>query len=130
MSFSLMGTFLSHSTPVSCFHFIQPRFTRLFMSLCVPTFESNSDHKYLLLYSVYHPLVVFLHSFWICCHIIIVLARHGTYTLFLAGWRLKLEVSHRTRSTANSMAQGASLSISQASTSMMMMRSRGLIADP
>ena len=41
-----------------------------------------------------------------------------------------LEVSHRTRSSANSMAQGGSLSISQASTSMMMMRSRGLIADP
>ena len=41
-----------------------------------------------------------------------------------------LEVSHRTRSSANSMAQGGSLSISEASTSMMMMKSRGLIADP
>ena len=41
-----------------------------------------------------------------------------------------LEVSHRTRSSANSMAQGGSLSISEASTSIMMMKSRGLIADP
>ena len=35
-----------------------------------------------------------------------------------------------TRSSANSMAQGGSLSISEASTSMMMLKSRGLIADP
>ena len=40
-----------------------------------------------------------------------------------------LDVSHRTRSSANSMAQGGSVSISEASTSMMMMKSRGLIAD-
>ena len=33
LSFSLMGTFLSHSTPVSCFHFIQASLTRLLMSL-------------------------------------------------------------------------------------------------
>ena len=31
LSFSLMGTFLSHSTPVSCFHFIQASLTRLLM---------------------------------------------------------------------------------------------------
>ena len=41
-----------------------------------------------------------------------------------------IEVSHRTRSSANSMAQGGSLSISEASTSMMMMKIRELIADP
>ena len=35
----------------------------------------------LLLYSVYHPLVVFLHSFWNCCH------SHCTAcTLPLSGW--------------------------------------------
>ena len=97
----------------------------------------------LLLYSVYHPLVEFLHSFWDCCH------SHCTAcTLFLSGWlsvhvfrigfaiissslsTAALEVSHRTRSSANSMAQGGSLSISEASTSMMVMKSRGLIADP
>ena len=40
-----------------------------------------------------------------------------------------LDVSHMTRSSANSMAQGGSVSISEASTSMMMMKSGGLIAD-
>ena len=35
----------------------------------------------LLLYTVYHPLVVFIHNFWNCCHI------HCTAcTLFLSGW--------------------------------------------
>ena len=29
LSFSLMGTFLLHSTPVSCFHFIQASFTTM-----------------------------------------------------------------------------------------------------
>ena len=37
--FSLIGTFLSHSTPVSCFHFIQASLTRLLMSLSAPPFE-------------------------------------------------------------------------------------------
>ena len=41
-----------------------------------------------------------------------------------------LDVSHRTMSSANSMAHGGSVSISEASTSVMMMKSRGLIADP
>ena len=41
LSFSLMGTFLSHSTPASCFHFIQASFTRLLMFLSAPPFESN-----------------------------------------------------------------------------------------
>ena len=79
---------MSHSTPVSCFHFIQASLTRLLMSLSAPTFESNIDPKYLnvLLYSVYHPLVVFLHSFWDCCH------SHCTAcTLFLSG-RLSVHV--------------------------------------
>ena len=42
------------------------------------------------------------------------------------------DVSHRTRSSANSMAQEGSVSISEASTSMMMMKrgGGGLIADP
>ena len=47
LSFSLMGTFLSHSTPVSCFHFIQASLTGLLMSLSAPPFESNIDPKYL-----------------------------------------------------------------------------------
>ena len=47
LSFSLMGTFLSHSTPVSCFHFIQASLTRLLRSLSDPPFESNIDPKYL-----------------------------------------------------------------------------------
>ena len=43
LSFSLMGTFLSHSTPVSCFHFIQARLTRLLMSLlCAMAYSSSS----------------------------------------------------------------------------------------
>ena len=54
-------------------------------------------------------------------------SRHISSTLSTAA----LEVSHRTRSSANSMAQRGSLSISEATTSMMMMmKSRGLIADP
>ena len=40
-----------------------------------------------------------------------------------------LDVSLMTRSFANSMAQGGSVSISEASTSIMMMKSGGLIAD-
>ena len=43
---------------------------------------------------------------------------------------LKPPSSHMTRSSANGMAQGGSVSISEASTSMMMMKSRGLIANP
>ena len=46
LSFSLIGTFLSHSTPVSCFNFIQASLTRLLMSLSAPPFESNIDPKY------------------------------------------------------------------------------------
>ena len=53
MSFSLMGTFLSHSTPVSCFHFIQASLTRLLMSLSAPPFESNIDPKYLNVVTVF-----------------------------------------------------------------------------
>ena len=53
-------------------------------------------------------------------------SRHISSSLSTAA----LEVSHMTKSSANSMAQGGSLSISEASTSMMMMKSRGLIADP
>ena len=45
LSFSLMGTFLSHSTPVSCFHFIQASLTRVLMSLSAPPFESKNDPK-------------------------------------------------------------------------------------
>ena len=53
LSFSLNGTFLSHSTPVSCFHFIQASLTRLLMSLSAPPFESNSDPKYLNVVTVF-----------------------------------------------------------------------------
>ena len=53
LSFSLMGTFLSHSTPVSCFHFIQASLTGLLMSLSAPPFESNIDPKYLNVVTVF-----------------------------------------------------------------------------
>ena len=53
LSFSLMGTFLSHSTPVSCFHFIQASLTRLLMSLSAPPFESKIDPKYLNVVTVF-----------------------------------------------------------------------------
>ena len=53
-------------------------------------------------------------------------SRHISSSLSTAA----LDVSHRTRSSANSMAQGGSVSISEASTSMMMMKRRWLIADP
>ena len=53
LSFSLMGIFLSHSTPVSCFHFIQASLTRLFMSLSAPPFESKIGHKYLNVVTVF-----------------------------------------------------------------------------
>ena len=55
-------------------------------------------------------------------------SRHISSSLSTAA----LDVSHRTRSAANSMAQGGSPSISEASTSimMMMMKSRGHTADP
>ena len=48
LSFSLMGTLLSHSTRASCFHFIQTNVTRLLMSLSAPPFESKIDPKYYL----------------------------------------------------------------------------------
>ena len=50
LSFSLMGTFLSHSTPVSCFNFIQASVTRLLMSLSAPPFESLCQGIYIILY--------------------------------------------------------------------------------
>ena len=53
LSFSLIGTFLSHSTPVSCFHSIQASLTRLLMSLSAPPFESNIDPKYLNVVTVF-----------------------------------------------------------------------------
>ena len=53
LSFSLMGTFLSHSTPVSCFHFTQASLTWLLMSLSAPPFESNIDPKYLNVVTVF-----------------------------------------------------------------------------
>ena len=70
LSFSLMGTFLSQSTPVSCFHFIQASLTWLLVSLSAPPFESNIDPKYLNVVTVFSlsPLVVTLHSFWDCCY--------------------------------------------------------------
>ena len=98
-----------------------------------------------LLYSVYHPLVVFLLSFRNCCHshcTAQAVCVRQTLSPCLSNWSrhiyssistADLEVSHMTRSSAHSMAQGGSLSISEASTSMMMMmmmKSRGLIADP
>ena len=53
LSFSLMGTFLSHSTPVCCFHFTQASLTRLLMSLAAPPFESKIDPKYLNVVTVF-----------------------------------------------------------------------------
>ena len=53
-------------------------------------------------------------------------SRHISSSLSTAA----LDVSHRTSSSANSMAQGGSVSISEESTSIMIMKSRGLIADP
>ena len=53
LSFSLIGTFLSHSTPVSCFHFILASLTRLLMSLSAPPFESKIDPKYLNVVTVF-----------------------------------------------------------------------------
>ena len=53
LSFSLIGTFLSHSTSVSCFHFIQASLTRLLMSLSAPPFESKIDPKYLNVVTVF-----------------------------------------------------------------------------
>ena len=44
---------LSHSTPVSCFHFIQASFTRLLMSLYAPPFESKIYPKYLNVVAVF-----------------------------------------------------------------------------
>ena len=63
--FILIGTVLSHRTPVSCFHFIQPSLIWLLVSLSAPPFESKNDPNYLnvALYSAYHPHVVSLHSF-------------------------------------------------------------------
>ena len=54
LSFSLMGTFLSHSTHVSRSHFIQASLTRLLMSFSVPPFESKIDPKYLNVVTVFN----------------------------------------------------------------------------
>ena len=53
LSFSLMGTFWSHSTPVSCFHFIQASLIRLLMSLSATPFKSKIDPKYLNVVTVF-----------------------------------------------------------------------------
>ena len=76
LSFSLMGTFLSNSTPVSCFHFIQASLTQLLMSLSAPPFESNIDPKYLnvvTVCSLSSPSCISSNFFGI---VVIVLARH------------------------------------------------------
>ena len=75
LSFSLMGTFLSHSTPVSCFHFTQASLTRLLMYLSAPPFESNIDPKY------FNVVTVFSLSSPSCISsvsgiVVIVIARH------------------------------------------------------
>ena len=138
------GYLLLHSTPVSCFHFIQASLTGVLMSLSAPPFESNIDPKYLNVVTVFRLsspscisskfpelLSLSLHgvyaalSGWLSIHVIRICFAISS-SLSTASW----EVSHRTRSSANNMAQGGSLSISKASTSMMMMKSRGLIANP
>ena len=53
LSFRLMGTFLSHSTPGSYFHFIQASLTRLLISLSAPPFESKIDPKYFNVLTVF-----------------------------------------------------------------------------
>ena len=53
-------------------------------------------------------------------------SRHISSSLSTAA----LHVSYSSRSSANSMAEGGSVSISEASTSVVMMKMRGLIADP
>ena len=81
LSFSLMGTVVSHSTPVSCFRFRQASLTRLLMSLSAPPFESRIAPKYLNVvtaFSLSSPSCFY--NFWNCCH------SHCTAcTLFLSG---------------------------------------------
>ena len=57
LSFSLMGTFLSHNTPVICFHFILASLIRLLMSLSPTPFESI-DPKYLNAVTVFSLSVI------------------------------------------------------------------------
>ena len=86
LSFSLMCTFFSHSTPVSCFHCIQASLTRLLVSLSAPPFESNIDLKYLNVVTADSQSMSF--------------ELVSPYLQF----SLSTDVSHRTRSSANGMA--------------------------